>query len=425
MKVIADFHVHSLHSRATSKQMNLEGLSKGAKLKGLNLLGTGDFTHPKWLKDLENKLKPVENDGIFVYNHVYFMLTTEVSTVFTFENKIRKIHHIIHAPSFEIVEQINEAISRYGNLAVDGRPTLNVSAPELVEKLMSISKDIVITSAHIWTPWFSLFGSRSGFDSVEDCYGDQTKYIFSLETGLSSNPEMNWRLSTLDKFTLVSNSDSHSPWPWRLGREANVFELNKLTYWEIFDAIKKKDKKRFLYTIEVDPSYGKYHYDGHRTCSISLHPKDAIKLNNTCPKCHRKLTIGVLHRVEELADRPEGFIPKDAIPFKTLLPLYEIISFAWGSGELYSKKVLQEHDKLIEKFGNELNVLLNTPKEELLKVTNEKIADAIIKVREEKVKYQPGSDGQYGVPVFSEEEFEKLKKIQKLSLPEQKKLTQF
>jgi len=224
---------------------------------------------------------------------------------------------------------------------------------------MQISKDILIYPAHAWTPWMSCLGSKSGFDSIEECYQDRVKYIFALETGLSSNPPMNWRLSKLDKFTLLSNSDSHSPWTWRLGREANVFELKKLSYWKILDVIKNKDKKRFLYTIEVDPNYGKYHWDGHRNCGISLHPKDAIKLNNICPKCGKKLTIGVLHRVEELADRPEGFVPKDAIPFKSLLPLYEIISFATGVNQLYSRKVLKEHDKLIENFGNELNVLLN------------------------------------------------------------------
>ncbi|MEM5790531.1 MAG: endonuclease Q family protein [Candidatus Aenigmatarchaeota archaeon] len=402
MLIIADFHLHSKYSRATSKQMDLEGISKGAKIKGLNLVGSSDFTHPSWLNELKKKLKPVENSGLFKYNDVFFMLTAEVGTVFEFENKIKNIHHILHAHSFEIVDQINEALSRYGNLKIDGRPNLNISAPEFVEILMNISKDIIITSSHAWTPWRSVLGSKSGFNSMEECYQDKTKYIFSLETGLSSTPDMNWRLSSLDKFTLLSNSDSHSPHPWRLGREANVFNLEKNTYWEIFDAIKKKDNKRFLYTIEVDPSYGKYHWDGHRQCEISLHPKDSIKLNNICPKCKRKLTIGVLHRVEELADRPEGFVPKDAIPFKTLLPLYEIISFAWGSGELYSKKVLEEHDKLIKIFGNELNVLLNASREELLKVTNEKIADAIIKVREGKVKYISGYDGVYGKVVFDE-----------------------
>ena len=420
MKIIADFHLHSLWSRATSKQMNLDGLSNGSKIKGLNLLGTGDFTHPKWLAELKKKLNPVEGTGLFKYNDVLFTLTAEVATYFTFQNQMKRVHHVIHTPSFEIVEQINEKLSRFGNLATDGRPILNISAPELVDILMKISRDILIYPAHAWTPWMSCLGSKSGFDSIEECYQDQVKHIFALETGLSSDPVMNWRLSSLDKFTLLSNSDSHSSHPWRLGREANVFDFEEISYWEIFDTIKTKDKRKFLYTIEVDPNYGKYHFTGHRNCGIVLHPKDAIKLNNICPKCHRKLTVGVLQRVEELADRPEGFVPQDAIPFKTLLPLYEIISFAWGSGELYSKKVLEEHDKLIERFGNELNVLLNVPKEELLKVTNEKIADAIIKVREGKVRYQAGADGNYGRPIFDEMMIPKQK-----SYPYQKNLTEF
>lgn len=419
MEIIADFHIHSLWSRATSKQMNLEGIANGAKIKGLNLVGTGDFTHPKWLDELKRKLAPIEDTGLFEFKNVLFTLTSEVATYFEFGKMMRRVHHVIHAPSFEVVKQINEVLKKFGDLNSDGRPILNLSAAELVEILTQISKDVLIYPAHAWTPWMSCLGSKSGFDSLEECYQDQVKNIFSLETGLSSDPPMNWRLSSLDKFTLVSNSDSHSPHPWRLGREANVFDLEKITYWEIFDAIKNKDKKKFLYTIEVDPNYGKYHWDGHRNCNISLHPKEAIKLNNTCQKCGRKLTIGVLHRVEELADRPEGFIPKNAIHFKTLLPLYEIISFARGTGELYSKKVWEEHNKLIEKFGNELNVLLNVPKEELLKVTNEKIADAIIKVREGKVKYQAGYDGRYGLPIF-DEKFEPKKEFSP-----QKTLTEF
>jgi len=425
MQIIADFHLHSKYSRATSKDMNIEGLSRGAKVKGLQLLGTGDFTHPFWLEEIRHKLEEVSGSGLFTYENVFFVLTTEVSTIFTFEGQTRKVHHIIHAPSFDVVEQINESLSKYGNLKTDGRPMLTVSAPELVEKIMEISKDAVITSAHIWTPWFSLFGSKSGFNSVEDCYQDQTKNIFSLETGLSSDPAMNWRLSALDKFTLVSNSDSHSPHPWRLGREVNVFDLKKVTYQEIFNAIKEKDKERFLFTIEVEPSYGKYHFDGHRNCGVVLTPNEAKKFNNICPMCGRKLTVGVLHRVDELADRPEGFVPENAIPFKSLLPLYEIISFVTGTNQLYSQKVIVEQDKLIEKIGNEFNVLLNVSKEELLKVTNEKIADAIVKVREGKVKYAPGYDGVYGRAVFSEEEFEKIQKEQKAKAREQRSLKDF
>jgi uncharacterized protein (TIGR00375 family) len=300
-----------------------------------------------------------------------------------------------------------------------------MTASELVEKVIQVSKDTMITSSHIWTPWFGLFGSKSGFNSVKDCYQDQTKHIFSLETGLSSDPAMNWRLSSLDDFTLLSNSDPHSPNPWRLGREANVFELNKVTYKEIYDAIKNKDKSKFLFTIETDPNYGKYHLDGHRNCGVSFTPEQGRKLNDICPICGRKLTIGVLHRLEDLADRSEGYIPKDAIPFKTLLPLYEIISFVAGTGSLYSKKVLLEHDKILEKFGRELDILLNVSREDLLKVTSEKIADGIIKARQGKVKYLGGFDGEYGKPVFDEEEFERLKKRLDAKIHTQKSLKDF
>lgn len=402
MQYIADFHLHSKYARATSREMDITGLSKGAKVKGLNLLGTGDFTHPKYFLEIKNKLKEISDTGIFFYDDVYFMLTCEVGTSFVIDNKVRRIHHIIHAPTFEVVEQINEALSKYGDLSVDGRPMLNVSAAELVEVLMGVSKDLMITSSHVWTPFFSVFGSKNGFNSVEECYQDQTKHIFSLETGLSSTPDMNWRLSTLDKFTLLSNSDSHSANPWRLGREANVFELNKLTYWEIVDAIKKKDKSKFLFTVETFAEYGKYHLDGHRNCNISLEPSETQKINGVCPRCRKKLTIGVLNRVEELADREEGFIPDNAIPFKSLLPLYEIISFATGVNQLYSKKVIEEQNRLIDRLGNELNVLLNVSREDMVKVTSEKIADAIIKVREGKVKFISGFDGLYGIPILDE-----------------------
>jgi len=425
MQIVADFHIHSKYSRATSQLMTIPELTKYAKIKGLGLLGTGDFSHPAYLREIKSNVEEVSGTGLFVYKNIFFMLTTEVSTIFQFEGQTKKVHHIIHVPSFEIAEQINESLSKYGNLKSDGRPTLLMAAPELVENIMEISKDVMITAAHIWTPWFSVFGSKSGFNRIEDCYQDQTKNIFSLETGLSSDPSMNWRLSALDKFTLVSNSDSHSPYPWRMGREANVFDLKKVSFKEIFDAIKNKDRKRFLYTIEVDPNYGKYHFDGHREHGITLTPAEAKKFNGICPVCGKKLTIGVLHRVEELADRPEGFVPKDAIPFKSLLPLYEIISYVTGTNQLYSKKVIEEQDKMIGKFGNELNILLNASKEEMLKVANEKTVDAILKVREGKVKYVAGYDGVYGRPVFSDEEFEKIKKQHAAKAKEQRSLKDF
>lgn len=416
MLIIADLHLHSKYSRATSKQMDLDGLSLGAKMKGLTLLGTGDITHPAWFNELKSKLTEIDNSGIYIYNGVYFMLSGEVATYFEFEGKNRRVHHVIHLPSFEVAEQVNEKLSKYGELSLDGRPILNISSPELVEILMEVDDKILIYPAHAWTPWMSCLGSKSGFNSLEECYQDQVNHIFSLETGLSSDPAMNWRVSKLDKFTLLSNSDAHSPSTLRLGREANVFNLKKLSYMEIYEAIKSKDRSRFLFTVETDPNYGKYHYDGHRGCGVRLSPSEAKKLNNICPKCGKPLTVGVLHRVEELADRPEGFIPENAIPFKSLLPLYEIIFFTFD-GKITNKAILEEQNRLISKFSNELNVLLNVPKEELLKVTHKKIAEAIIRVREGKIRYVPGYDGVYGKPIiYSEEEKEeKMIKSEKYS----------
>ncbi len=399
MQYVADFHLHSRYSRATSKDLSLETLSNGAKIKGLNLLSAPDFTHPVWLKEMKSKLLS-ENNGVFDFNGVNFILTSEIATIDQFEGKTKHVHHNIHAPSFDIVDQINEKLVKFGNLKSDGRPMLTVSPAEVVETLMEISKDILIYPNHAWTPWRAVFGSIGGYNSLEECYQEQTKNIFALETGLSSDPQMNWMWSKLDRITLLSNSDAHSANPWRLGREANVFELDKLTYDEINDVIKKKDEKKFLFTIEVDPNYGKYHFTGHRDCNVSMHPKDALKINNKCPRCGRKMTVGVLQRLEEMADREEGFVPDNAIPFKSLLPLYEIISFVTGTNQLYSKKVIEEQNKLIDRFGNELNVLLNVSRGELVKVASEKIADAIIKVREGKVSFEAGYDGVYGKPIF-------------------------
>lgn len=402
MRIIADLHIHSHYSRATSSEMNVDMLSYYAKIKGLNLLGTGDFTHPLWLRELKEKLSPVEQ-GIYQFNGMNFLLSAEVSLVYEQNSKVRKIHHLILVPNFEVVDQINEWLAKKGDLEVDGRPTFNgLATPEFTEKMMEISRDIAIIPAHAWTPWFGIFGSKSGFNSVEECFQDQAKHIFALETGLSSDPPMNWRLSSLDKYALVSNSDSHSPWTYRMGREANVFELKELTYKNLINAIRKKDKRKFLFTIEVDPSYGKYHWDGHRSCGVYMPPKEAKKYNNICPVCGRPLTIGVLHRVEELADREEGFIPKDAIPFKRLLPLAELIARKYRLS-LYSKRVKEKERKFIEKFGSELNVLLGVPKEELERV-DKRMVDVILKNREGKIKIRPGYDGVYGEPIINGEE---------------------
>ncbi len=428
MKVFADLHIHSKYARATSQKMDIENLAKYGKLKGLTLIGTGDFTHPDWLKELKQKLQPVEDTGLYTFNNMKFMLTTEINTVYTQDNQTRKIHHVVHVPSLDIVEQINEELTKLGaNLGIDGRLLLKGrNSIELVEKLVNVFNEVLIVPAHVWTPWFSVFGSKSGFDSIEDCYQDQTKHIHALETGLSSDPLMNWRLSSLDKFTLMSNSDSHSPWPWRLGRECNVFDLKKLTYWEILDVVKKKDKNRFLFTIEVNPAYGKYHWTGHRKCNIRLSPKQALKINDVCPKCGRKMTVGVEERVEELADREEGFTPNNAIPFKHIIPLPELIKTVFNINTLYSKTIWSEYNKLIERFGNEFNVLLNVPRDELEKKTKNQLVDVIMNNREGKIKIIPGYDGVYGEPVFSRSEFKQYEEKQKtLKINAQKRLIDF
>jgi len=402
MQVIADLHLHSRYAMATSRDTDLEHIAAGAKAKGLNLLATGDFTHPLWLRELRAKLVPIAGTGLFSYSGVTWMLSCEVSTVYRQAGKTRKVHHLVYAPDLESVEQINDALAHHGKLSSDGRPTLTeIDAPELVEILTGVSDSVFVVPAHAWTPFFSVFGSRSGFDSLDECYGDQAKKIFAIETGLSSDPQMNWRLSRLDRIALMSNSDAHSPNPWRLGREANVFELNKLTYHEIFDSVKKKDGSRFLYTIEVDPSYGKYHYSGHRACGVSMSPAESIRAGNRCPKCGKKVTVGVLQRVEELADRPDGFVPEGAIPFKRLLPLYEVISHATGVKRLYVKKVIDQQDALIRAFGNELAVLLQVDREGLLRVAGETVANAVMAQRENRVPVVPGYDGVYGEPRFA------------------------
>ncbi|HDM88571.1 MAG TPA: DNA helicase UvrD, partial [Candidatus Bathyarchaeota archaeon] len=280
MIIYADLHIHGRYSRATSAKMSIDEISRFAPIKGLNLVGTGDFTHPKWFRELREKLIEVSDTGLYKPLKkpdapLYFMITGEVSTAFTFEGKLKRIHHLILSPSLEVADQVRYRLSKYGDLSVDGRPFLQMTAAELVEEVMETSQRNVIIPAHVWTPWFSLFGAFSGFNRIEDCYQDMTKHIFALETGLSSDPPMNWRLSALDKYALVSNSDSHSFWPWRIGREANVFNLKVLTYDEIVEAIRSKDTNRFLFTIETYPEYGKYHWTGHRACKVSLPPEEA------------------------------------------------------------------------------------------------------------------------------------------------------
>lgn len=419
MRVIGDLHIHSRFSRATSQKMNIDEIARFAHVKGLNLVGTGDFTHPKWLEELKRDLVEVQEINLCKpakdpASPVHFMITGEVSTIFTFEDKIKKIHHVILVPSIETAVQINERLAKYGNLSIDGRPMLDMTAPQLVEEIMQISSENVVIPAHVWTPWFSLFGAFSGFNRIEDCYQDMTKHVFAVETGLSSDPAMNWRLSALDTYALVSNSDCHSHWPWRIGREANVFDLESLSYHEVVDAIRQKDPKRFRFTIETNPAYGKYHWTGHRNCKVAFSPKEATKFGNWCPVCRKKLTKGVEQRVEELADRPVGFKPGGAIGYVHLLPLSEIISTVLGVSYPGIRKVWDIYNSLTAKFGSEYAVLIDASEEEMLEIVDPRIAEAITRVREGKVDVFPGYDGVYGQLLIFPEQKEAISKITKV-----------
>ncbi|MCX8015894.1 MAG: endonuclease Q family protein [Patescibacteria group bacterium] len=415
MKLIADFHIHSRFSRATARDITVENLNLWMKKKGINILGTGDFTHPQWFKELKENLETAE-PGLFKFkkdndlkNISRFILSTEISCIYSQGGKTRRIHHLILAPSFEIVEKINVALSWQGNLNSDGRPILGLSTIELSKLLFSISPEIVIIPAHIWTPWFSLFGSMSGFDSLEECFGKEyTSKIFAIETGLSSDPQMNWRLSQLDNLAIISNSDSHSL--SKIGREANVFDT-ELSYQEIIDAIKfgipanyQKNQQKFLFTIEFFPEEGKYHYDGHRLCNVVLSPTESKKINNVCPRCHRPLTVGVMHRVEDLADRPENYQAPDRPPYKRLVPLEEILAEVLKTAP-HSKKVQNEFERLINLFDNEMKILLDVDLKEIEAEASFELKEAINRVRKGQLNIRPGFDGEYGkIKIFGENE---------------------
>ncbi len=386
--------------------MEVETLARWAKKKGITLLGTGDFTHPTHFVELRSKLEPSRN-GLFRLKKedhgVHYLLTTEVSNIYTQNGKVRRIHHLIFAPSFEVAEAIRSRFGNLGKLSSDGRPIFSFSSKELLKMILDISPDCLVIPAHAWTPWFSIFGANSGFDSIEECFGELSKYIYAIETGLSSDPEMNWRLSTLDPLTLISNSDAHSP--NRLGREANAFDC-ELDYKEIVEAIRKKDRKKLLYTIEFFPEEGKYHFDGHRQCGVIFSPKETKAHQYLCPKCHKRLTIGVMHRVEELSDRPEGFIPKNAIPSIHLIPLEEILAEAMGY-RIGTKAVETEYDRLTERGGSEFRILLDATPEELATFVPPKVLEGIIRMRKGRVSIVPGHDGVYGkISLFPEEKEE-------------------
>lgn len=412
MEFIADFHIHSKYSRATSRNMDVKNLTEWAKLKGISLMGTGDFTHHLWLEELKRNLEDAGN-GLYVHQGLYFMLTAEISSIYSKNGRCYRVHSLIFSPSFKTVDKINAVLSRRGNLVSDGRPILGIDPQELARIVFDIDETCMIVPGHIWTPWFSVFGSMSGFDRIEDCFEDQTEKIFALETGLSSDPAMNWRLSSLDRFSLISNSDSHSP--AKIGREANVFDC-ELSYSEIRDTLRTKDSERFLYTIEFFPEEGKYHYDGHRLCGVHWSPQETKKNNNKCSKCGKPVTVGVMNRVEQLADRPEGFKPKNAIPFKNLISFDEIIADAKGVSKT-SVVVEREYHTLLSRFGNEFDILLRASEVDLRKNLPAKIADGVLRVRQGNVNIKAGYDGEYGViSIFGDDPQQKTKGEKQLSL---------
>ncbi len=418
MKFYADLHLHSRFSRATSKDLTMSNLEKWGKVKGLNLLGTGDFTHPEWIKELKLNL---EDDGTGILKSkkgMNFILQTELSLMYTQDGKGRRVHLVMLAPNFDVVAQITEYLLTKGRIDYDGRPIFKIPCDEFVYEMKKINKDIEVIPAHIWTPWFGALGSKSGFDSIKECFKDQEKHIHAIETGLSSDPPMNWKIKELDKYQLISNSDSHSFWPWRIGREANIFDLKELTYKNVLNAIRTGEG--LIGTVEVDPNYGIYHYTGHRKCNVCLSPEEAKKINNICPVCGKPLTVGVLERVEELATRSEDEKPKNTKPFHEMVPLSELISKTYNKG-LTTKYVWAIFNQFLAKFKDEFTILLDASKEELSKI-DATIAEVIIQNREGKIKVKPGYDGVYGVPLLEQKipeiitEFDsriKKKKIQK------------
>jgi uncharacterized protein (TIGR00375 family) len=410
MRFIADLHIHSKYSRATSGDMTPEAIWKWAQLKGISVVGTGDFTHPKWFKELNDKLDPLGN-GLFrlkkayrtadihasCRNEVSFLLTTEISCIYSKNKKTRKVHCLVFVQDFKSAAKLSIALAKIGNLNADGRPILGLDAKELLRIVLDTSPEAMLVPAHAWTPHFSVFGAVSGFDSLEECFEELTPNICAIETGLSSDPAMNWRLSALDGITLISNSDAHSP--AKMGREANIFE-NEISYSAIMGSL--KSRKGFAGTIEFFPEEGKYHYDGHRLCGISLTPKETLKHDFLCPMCGKKVTVGVLHRVETLADRVEGFKPKGAQPFRSIIPLPEIISETLKVG-VKSKAVDEVYQKLLANLGNEFSILIDASLADIEQAGSTLLRKGIAQMRAGKVYIAPGFDGEYGkVRIFEE-----------------------
>lgn len=410
MKLIVDLHVHSHYSRATSKDLTLAGLAAGAATKGINLIATGDILHPKWTAEMKDQLvgdgsgfymlKGQSNVGPGHLTPVRFVLAGEVACIYSKGGKVRRQHTIFAVPSIESAEKVQAALEQRGcNIRSDGRPIIGMDVKDLLALFLEIEPKTICIPAHIWTPWFSLFGSKSGFNSLKECFEDLSDQIWAVETGLSSDPKMNWRISELNTRTILSNSDAHSC--DKLGREANVFDLPETTFQALTDALRKK--QNLLHTIEFFPEEGKYHADGHRACGVVLNPAESKKYNNCCPTCKLPLVIGVLNRVEELADQTEEVGQAHHVPAKYIIPLVEVIGEVFGQSGT-SKKVRQAYADLL-KHGSEFSLLLDTSLEDLGRITMPEIVEGIRRVRTGEVYIQPGYDGVYGtIQLFSDKE---------------------
>ena len=409
MRQVLDLHIHSRYSRACSPQLTLENIAAACRQKGVDIIATGDFTYPEWFANLKKELTEIAPDaGLYKLksapdDKIKFILSTEVALIYKDGERCRRIHLVVHAPNLKAVAELNKQLDKKFNIQSDGRPILGISAPEFVKLVLKIDSRFLIYPAHIWTPWFAVFGSKSGFDSMKECFKDQTENIYAFETGLSSDPEMNWRLSALDNLTMLSNSDAHGL--NNIAREANVMDLTeKPTYQEIYEIIKKgrRGKSGLEFTIEFYPEEGMYHFDGHRDCGFSCEPETSRRLKNICSKCGKPLVIGVLNRVEELADRPAGFRPPRAVPFKKLVELDKIIAEALGVKSRNSKAVLKEYQSLIKEFGSELFILLELDLAKNGAKIDPVIKEGIKRARNGELIIKPGFDGQYGeIKVFS------------------------
>ncbi len=408
MLQVLDLHIHSKYSRACSKHLDLPNIDRTCRVKGVDVIATGDFTYPQWFDHIKEELEEIGESGLYQVKRfrdgkIKFLLSTELALIYKDGGKARRIHLMVHAPNMEAASQLKDYLDKHFNIRSDGRPILGMSAPELVKLCLKIHPRFLIYPAHIWTPWFAVFGSKSGFDSLEECFHDQTEHIYAYETGLSSDPEMNWRLSALDNLTTISNSDAHSlP---NIGREANVMDLKDFDYKEIYGVIKNKDLEKFLETIEFYPEEGMYHYDGHRDCGFVCGPQEAKKYKNLCPVCKKPLTVGVMNRVEELADRESGFVPNKRIPFRKLVELDKIIAEAIGVKSRNSKKVQEIYSNLIDQLGSELYILTRVDPEKIKEFSTSWVAEGVRRVREGNLIIEPGFDGQYGhIKIFSSEE---------------------